>query len=502
MPPYRLMAALAAMLIAVAASGAETLSPVQQRGADLYHNGKSAAGPPVFAQIGGTDVHLPGTALPCAGCHGPDGLGRPEGGIAPVPLTWDHLTKPYGHRHAGGRDHPAFTEATLKRAITQGVDPAGNRLDPAMPRFNMAEEDLDALIAYLKELGRGDTPGVAATTITLGMLVAGEGRLATAGDAAASLVQDYIDEINAQAGVYGRTLVLKAERLPGDPAAATAALDRLIEEPVFALLAAIPPGLQVAVAEMTEAAAVPTFHLWPPAMEASPDRQHYNFYLLAGLRQEIEALVRFADGSISPGGTRVALVVSPSDRDGPAMHAVTRRWTDAAKITAPVSMEEARRLAGRLKSDGTDVLCILARHEGVAMLLEGAAEIGWFPTVLAPGSLAGEELRTLAQGFEGKVYLAYPMTPADRDEDHLARLGALRAHAEATARHTFGEATAYGAVSLLLEALRLTGREVSRDALIAAVESLHRFRTGAVPPLTYGRNRRIGAADMRIVRAQ
>jgi ABC-type branched-subunit amino acid transport system substrate-binding protein len=492
--------ALACAAFTPAAAAAETISALQQRGAEIYHMGKSASGQPVIARIGGADVPLPGTALACAGCHGPDGGGRPEGGIEPVPLTWDHLTKPYGHRHASGREHPPFSEATLKRAITLGIDPAGNRLDPAMPRFDMAAEDLDALIAYLKQLGSGSAPGVTATTIALGMLVAGEGPLAAAGDAAAALVEAYLADINGEAALYGRTVALRIERLPGDPTAGEAALDRLIEAPVLALLAAVPPPLQARLAARAEAAAVPTVHLWPPTTEAEPDGRRYSFYLLAGLRQEVEALVRFAEEPLVPGRPRAALLVSPTRRAGPEVEAVARRWPDAARAEVPAAPEEARGLARALYAEGADLLFILAGDEGVATLLHEAAAIGWAPTLLAPGSLAGGALRGLPAGFGGKVFIAHPMASVDRSEDRLAKLAALRVDGET--RHVFAEATAYAAASVLVEALRLAGRGVSRDALIAAMESLHRFRTGVVPPLSYGPNRRIGAAEPRLVRAR
>ncbi|HEX2255111.1 MAG TPA: ABC transporter substrate-binding protein [Afifellaceae bacterium] len=492
-------AALVFAGLAAAAPAAETLSVLQQRGAEIYHKGEGGSERPVLATIGGADVRLPGTALPCAGCHGADGFGRPEGGIAPVPLTWDHLTKPYGHRHSSGRDHPAFSEATLRRAIAHGIDPAGNRLDPAMPRFDMADEDFAALTAFLKTLGTKQARGVTAATITLGILVAGEGRLGEAGDAAAAMVRAYLKEINAQAGIYGRAVTLRSERPVNDPAAALAALDRLIDEPVFALVVAVPPGLQAAVAERAEAAAVPTFHFWPPVAAVRPDRQRYGFYLLGGLKQEVETLVRFAEESVTPDRRRAALVVAP-DRDDPVVEAVTSRWPEAVRVPPPASVEEARRFARRLRAEGADVLFILARDDGVARLLAAAAEEGWPPTVLAPGSLAGEALRSPAPSFEGKVFIAFPLGQTDLNQEHVARLAALRA--DAGARHAFAEAAAYATVSLLLEALRLAGRELSRDALIASVETLHRFRTGVVPPLSFGPNRRIGAAEPRIVRSR
>jgi hypothetical protein len=37
-----------------------------------------------------------------------------------------------------------------KRAITEGVDPAGEPLDLTMPRWQMSERDLDDLLEFLK----------------------------------------------------------------------------------------------------------------------------------------------------------------------------------------------------------------------------------------------------------------------------------------------------------------------------------------------------------------
>ena len=66
-------------------------------------------------------------------------------------LTWSYLTKPYGHNE-GGRNHPAFSEASFTRMLTAGLDPAGNRLSVAMPTYGMTQQDMADLIAYLKRI--------------------------------------------------------------------------------------------------------------------------------------------------------------------------------------------------------------------------------------------------------------------------------------------------------------------------------------------------------------
>ncbi|MER3458327.1 MAG: hypothetical protein C4309_06575 [Chloroflexota bacterium] len=54
--------------------------------------------------------------------------------------------------HAAGEEHPPYTDETIKRAITQGIDPAGEPLNWPMPRWTMTEADLEDLLAFLKTL--------------------------------------------------------------------------------------------------------------------------------------------------------------------------------------------------------------------------------------------------------------------------------------------------------------------------------------------------------------
>ncbi len=49
-------------------------------------------------------------------------------------------------------EHPPYTEETLKSAITRGINPAGDPLDEAMPRWRMSGQDLDDLVVFIKTL--------------------------------------------------------------------------------------------------------------------------------------------------------------------------------------------------------------------------------------------------------------------------------------------------------------------------------------------------------------
>ena len=45
-----------------------------------------------------------------------------------------------------------FTDATIGRAIRDGLDESGQPLEDAMPRWQMSAADVGAVIAYLKQL--------------------------------------------------------------------------------------------------------------------------------------------------------------------------------------------------------------------------------------------------------------------------------------------------------------------------------------------------------------
>ena len=101
-----------------------------------------------------------GGATGCAGCHGPDGRG------GEVQMMMARFTAPdirystltadeHGHEESAGEseeEHPPYTDETIARAITQGINPAGEPLAWPMPRWSMSQQDLNDLLAYLKTL--------------------------------------------------------------------------------------------------------------------------------------------------------------------------------------------------------------------------------------------------------------------------------------------------------------------------------------------------------------
>lgn len=113
-------------------------------GRNIFMNGASSSGDPILQSNGPG-----GTYNSCGSCHGQDGHGGkiyPKGQTYDVPsIAWPVLTGQYP-------DHPSYTVDSVKRAITQGMDPAGKQMEYPMPVWTLSDRDLNDLVAFLQTL--------------------------------------------------------------------------------------------------------------------------------------------------------------------------------------------------------------------------------------------------------------------------------------------------------------------------------------------------------------
>ena len=126
-------------------------------GERIYFIGTSSSGLPITPTGGGMHMRMHGGG--CASCHGADRLGgrlMPSFWIKVPPLTPAALFKT-DDDHSGDEghgNHDAYNDETLRHAITKGMDPSGQQLDPGMPRWSMAEQDLADLIEFIRSPNR------------------------------------------------------------------------------------------------------------------------------------------------------------------------------------------------------------------------------------------------------------------------------------------------------------------------------------------------------------
>ena len=95
----------------------------------------------------------------CASCHGSDGQGGTQlmhmQAIDAPDIRWDTLSSTVhgGHDEADeDAEELPYDDESFRRALREGITPGGERLLSGMPRWEMGNEDIDDLIAFLKTL--------------------------------------------------------------------------------------------------------------------------------------------------------------------------------------------------------------------------------------------------------------------------------------------------------------------------------------------------------------
>lgn len=489
---------LCALLSAAVHTGAMGADPSAERGKELYATGVSPSGNAITSFFGEDRLELPGEAATCDSCHGHDGTGRPESGIVPTNITWEYLTKSYGHVHEGGVKHGPFTKETLAHYMRTGIYPGGARGDPAMPVYEIYDDDLADLIAYLERLGHEPDPGVSDTSIRVATVVPAGGPLAETGRAIRAALEAYFADLNADGGVYGRRFELVTHELAADLASARSQTQAWLEQArPFALVGTFTPGMDREVASFFSEQGIPLvgpFNLYSVESFAS-NRQV--FYVFSGLGDQLRSLVRFADARLDLKDPAVAILYPDVPALAEVVTAAERACEEAGwrPLRRPFPRDgfDAAAATEELRQASVEVVVSLTVEKELGALLASAAQQDWLPYVLAPGSLSGGALSEAPASMRPRVYLAYATLPSDRKPEALREVDELMVRTRISRSHLQGVVSTFAAATILTEATRRAGRVLDRHALTAALEEIYRFDTGLTPPITYSRNRRVGA---------
>lgn len=479
--------------------------PASEAGKQIYRSGVLPSGEPVRATVEG-DVEVKGEQAACASCHGRSGLGFSEADRVPQAVTAPVLFRArtiehrglHGSRTQGEGTRPAYTSQTLRRAIRDGIDSAGRPLDPLMPRYALADDEIEPLLAYLRSLGVGPPPGLTDQVIHLGTVVAGDVDPQQR-SAMLEVLEAYFRNKNAETRretIRARARMLHKEwhyrayrewvfhvwELEGPPDTWRAQLEaRYAEQPVFALVSGLAAGDWGPISGFCEAREIPCL-LPNTDLPPAADSGFYSIFFSEGLALEAKVLARHLAGK--SGGRRIVQVYRDGEAGSVASTALERGLEGEEG-----SAVEARR-AGRSQAIDADFL---------------KRQLGAGPPLVLVLWLSGRDLESLGalEGVPGleEIYLSSSLAPDCtslvpaplRSRTYCIRRFALPDEWEQRLRPTRAWLEAKGiqmseeriqvdtffAVRTLGEALRNVAGNFSREYVVEKVE--HRLSSTVTP---------------------
>ena len=492
----------ALVFVLLSASGMAQLTPAQAAGKKIFTEGISPSGKPIEAILGEGSTRVPANLMLCANCHGFDGKGRPEGGITPSIITWPALTSALRSKDALGHRRPAYTLASLRRAITRGVDPLGKNLGVTMPRYGLSSRDFNNLVEYLKVLGREYEPGLTSTSIRLGTIVPASGPLAAVGERSVALMKAYFDEVNHQGGIYGRRLELFVMHASGTSAEVERQAEEFVRKNnIFAISGILAPSDETGLTDAMERLGVPTIGAFASNSESDSSSRLKTFYLLSGLSQEARVLVKFAGEHTKDSAVKIA-VVFPESMVGLASlvteqcHALSMENVTSLKY----SEFDGANLASSLSRQNITTVFFLGRGSELAGLLGVASNLHWTPTVFQPGPLAGEDVLKIGAPFADHVFLSFPTLPSDLEAEAVREYKRMAVKYNLDLAQPARSLAVLASAKVLTEGLRQSGQQLGRERFVVALSSMYGFKTGLTPPISYSPTRRIGALGAYVVK--
>lgn len=481
------------------------LTPQEKRGKQIYVKGESGAGE-ITAILGNAGLEVPASSFSCANCHGLRGEGTREGGLQPPPINWETLTRPHTSALTR-RERGAYNEATLARALSDALDPAGGRLHPAMPNYKMTREQMAELIAYLKQLGNeSDTePGVNDKTIRVGAVLPLSGPLANIGEDIRAVLAASFAEVNAQGGIYGRRCELVVEDSRGDPAQTLDATRRLIEQgDVFAMLGNFEPGESTAVSQLIKSQEVPLVGPLTLSPRLAVPPNPYIFYLLPTFADQIRALVDFANAKGTIDKAKLPRLGVVYNGNGFNQDALSGLKAQAKMYSMDIVSEQTYHAAFKpaetvklLAGKKPDYIFFFGGAEDFKALAVEMDRVKLNVPLLSSVVMVGRGAFALPASVAAQTFLSYPSALPNQEE--FAEFLTLVRKAGINLRSPAFQSMAYAAAKVFFEAAKLSGRQLSRTALINSLEQMRDFKTGVVPPLTFGPNRRVGSIGSFVV---
>jgi hypothetical protein len=149
----------------------------------VFQQGKLLSGAPLLGKRD-AGVLVEGESAACINCHRRSGLGSFAGQIKIPPIIGKYLfrsadenAKDIGVPHVmigaviDKSSTESYTDATVARAIREGIGRGGRKLNYLMPRFKMDDATMASLIAYLKTLSNAPIPGVSDDTLHFATII-------------------------------------------------------------------------------------------------------------------------------------------------------------------------------------------------------------------------------------------------------------------------------------------------------------------------------------------
>ena len=344
--------------------------------------------------------------------------------------------------------------------------------------------------------------GVFADKVVVGTSVPLSGPAALWGMTAKGM-EAYFKFVNDQGEVNGRKIELIIRDDAYNPTKAVANI-RELSDKVFTFAGLLGTAVVQAVRDIVAEKKIPVVFAYGDVrmwVDYPKEKLRYFFISYPDYADEGEFLAKFAVEKL--GAKKIAVFYQNDSYGKGGLEGVKRFGKVAVAVPHEVTDTDFFVHAQKIKESGADTLILYTVPRTAPMILKELAKIGVRPKVLSSFTLADPVMFKLAGDLWEGVYVAgmgIKLPGVDPEGDRIIE---ILAKYEPKVKDAPNMAM-YGANTgmVFVEALKRTGKDITREKFIEAMESLKNFSTELLAPLTFSPQRRHGSNTSGLMKAE
>ncbi|MDC0335293.1 ABC transporter substrate-binding protein [Pseudodesulfovibrio sp.] len=354
------------------------------------------------------------------------------------------------------------------------------------------------------------TPGVTDTEIRLGSSLALTGHAGYLGTQTLRGAEAYIRHVNESGGVHGRTITIKAMDDSYDPPRCLANTQKfIINNDVFALFCYVGTPTTIKVLPLVEEAKIPLIGMFTGANALREPFNRYVVNIRASYYQETEAAVSHLVKDLGISKIAVFYQYDAYGFDGLIGTELALKQYNlepvarGSYIRGTQNVEEG---LDKICSSGAEAVVMVGTYGACAKFIR-LAQIKDFDPIFYNVSFVGAEELARRIGDSSTTVLMSQVVPPPATERGAPMEGAEE-YVELLNRHFPGETPSFVGLEgflnarIMVEGLEKTGRNLTREGLIDAIESIRDFELGPGISITYGPHDRQGLDQVHFTRLE
>jgi len=345
--------------------------------------------------------------------------------------------------------------------------------------------------------------GVTDKSIKIGLVVDLDGPISTFGTSVAQGVKLYFKWINDQGGVHGRKLILIKESDGYSPARCVGAVKKLISrDKVFCFVASSLGVPTLSILPIVQEKKIPLIGPVACSDAISIPPKRYVFHTVINHGTLGRSMVQFIRDDLKVKDPKVYVIYQDDDFGADVRRGIN---SEAKKYNLNIlgeigfkrgSMDLSPQVLVARKS-GANVLLLASCYKTTALILKDASKMDWKPIFIAHLCATDQKILKMTAGASEGVYFQVNSLSKEKDKlpilmQYVKILNKYQPNSQLSVYTGYG----FTSARVLVEGLKRAGRDLTREGLIKALETIKDFPTGGGYNVTFGEGIRAGATSV------